>query len=158
MIPCSSALVACLGIVALTACAGRGASTPASGGVRSARTIVIGATSIDPGDVTIETRDVVAFRSTAGDPLQVEFIQPDVQTGRIMCRVTDAQQNARREGPWAEFRMNAAGHFTAYVAPGVFASTCGFAPGRSTCRVRVLDGQIRPLEEKLGQLGTITVR
>src|SRR4029453_10538428 len=99
MIPCSRALVACLGFVALPACAARGASTPASGGVRSARTIVIGATSIDPGDVPIETAGVIEFGSTGGYRLPVECIQPDVHTGRITCRVTDAQQNARREEP-----------------------------------------------------------
>src|SRR5262245_25298476 len=124
MLACSRALAACLGIVALTACAGRGGPTPASGGARSARTIVIGATSIDPADVTIGATDVIAFRSTAGDPVQIEFIQPEVQTGRITCRLTDRAQPGR----WTEFSMNAEGHLTAYVPPGVFASTCGFAP------------------------------
>src|SRR5262245_22261593 len=132
---CSRALVVCLGIVALTACAGRGGSPPAAGGAGSARTIVIGATSIDPGDVTIGTTDVIAFQSTAGDPVQLEFTQPDVQTGRITCRLTGPPQAGR----WTEFKMNAEGHLTAYVPPGVFASTCGFAPGRYTYRVRVLD-------------------
>src|SRR5262245_489835 len=108
MMACSRALVVCLGIVALTACAGRGGSAPAAG--RSARTIVIGATSIDPGDITIGTTDVIAFRSTAGDPVQLEFIQPDVQTGRITCRLTGPAPAGR----WTEFSMNAEGHLTAY--------------------------------------------
>jgi hypothetical protein len=54
--------------------------------------------------------------------------------------------------------MNRASHLTAYVPPGPFLSTCRFVPGQYAYRVRVLDEELRPLEEKLGQLGSITVK
>jgi hypothetical protein len=72
--------------------------------------------------------------------------------------VTDPKQLERGEKPWGEFRMNQAGHLTAYVPPGPFLSTCRFVPGHYAFRVRVLDEELRPLEEKLGQLGSITVK
>jgi hypothetical protein len=148
----------CLGAVALVACAGRGVPPASHPAGPAPKTIVIGSSRIDPNDLTIGTADAIGFRSTAGDPLQVEFIQPDVQTGRITCRVMDPALLQRGEQPWAEFRPNTAGHLTAYVPPGAFPSTCTFTPGRYTYRVRVLDAQMRPLEEKLGQLGWITVK
>jgi hypothetical protein len=107
--------------------------------------------------VTISTADLITFASTAGDPLQVEFVQPDAQSGKITCKVIDPAQLQRGEKSWAEFRMNEHGHLTAYVPPGPFPSACSFAPGRYAYRVRVLDEQMRPLQEKLGQLGSITV-
>jgi hypothetical protein len=113
---------------------------------------------LDPPDITIGTADTIAFVSTAEDPLQVEFIQPGAQTGKIDCQVVHPQQLEHGEKAWAEFRMNQAGHLTAYVPPGPFQSTCSFAPGSYTYRVRVRDEQMRPLEEKLGQLGSITVK
>ena len=148
----------CLGAAVLAACAGRSASLPAQRVGPSQKTIVIGSSRLDPQDLTIGTTDAIGFRSTAGDPLQVEFVEPDQQTGRITCRVTDPTQLERGEKPWAEFRLNRDGHFTAYVPPGVFPSACSFTPGRYSYRVRVLDAQMRPLEEKLGQLGWITVK
>src|SRR5262249_53934337 len=78
----SRALVPCLGAAALAACAGRSASLPAQRAAPSQKTIVIGSSRLDPEDVTIATTDTIGFRSTAGDPLQVEFIQPDAQAGR----------------------------------------------------------------------------
>jgi hypothetical protein len=54
--------------------------------------------------------------------------------------------------------MNEHGHLTAYIPPGLFPSACSFAPGRYAYRVRELDADMRPLEEKLGQLGSITVK
>jgi len=152
------ALVPYLGAVALAACAERSGSLPAQGAAPPQKTIVIGSSRLDPEDLTIGTTDAIGFRSTAGDPLQVEFIEPDQQTGRITCRPTDPTQLERGEKPWAEFRLNRDGHFTAYVPPGLFPSVCSFAPGRYAYRVRVLDAQMRPLEEKLGQLGGITVK
>jgi len=157
MVGWSRILVGWLSLAAMAGCAGR--STPARVGTGPLqRTIIIGETRLDPPDVTIGTNDAIAFASTAGDPLQVEFIQPSEQAGKITCRVSDPNQLKRGEKPWAEFRMNEAGHLTAYMPPGPFPSTCSFAPGRYSYRVRVLDEQRRPLEEKLGQLGSITVK
>jgi len=147
------------GWLCLAGIAGCAGSRPVpAGGTGSRTTIVIGATRLDPSYVTISASDLIAFVSTAGDPLQVEFIQPDAQTGKITCRVVDPAALQRGEKPWAEFRMNEHGHLTAYVPPGPFPSACSFVPGQYAFRVRVLDEQMRPLEEKLGQLGSITVK
>jgi len=43
--------------------------------------------------------DAIGFISTAGDPLQVQFIQPTDQAGKITCRVTDPKQLERGEAP-----------------------------------------------------------
>jgi hypothetical protein len=144
-------------LVTMADCAGRSRPAPA-GGTGPRKTIVIGATRLDPSDVTIGASELIGFASTAGDPLQVEFVQPDAQTGKITCRVVDPAELQRGEKPWAEFRMNEHGHLTAYVPPGPFPSVCSFAPGRYAYRVRGVDAQMRPLEEKLGQLGQITVK
>src|SRR6516162_1854234 len=77
------ALMPCLGAAVLAACAGRSASLPAQRVGPSQKTIVIGSSRLDPQDLTIGTTDAIGFRSTAGDPLQVEFVEPDQQTGRI---------------------------------------------------------------------------
>jgi len=63
------------------------------------KTIVIGATRLDPGNLTITASDAIGFISTAGDPLQVQFIQPTDQAGKITCRVTDPKQLERGEAP-----------------------------------------------------------
>jgi len=149
-----------LGWLSLAAMAGcTGPSTPARVGTGPVRkTIILGATRLDPPDITIGTNDAIGFDSTASQPLQVEFIQPSQQAGKITCRVTDPKQLERGEKPWAEFRPNEAGHLTAYVPPGAFPSTCSFAPGHYSYRVRMLNEQSRPLEEKLGQEGSITVK
>jgi hypothetical protein len=118
----------------------------------------IGATVTDPPSLTIATSDTVGFTSQAVDPLQVEFIQPQQQTGKITCRVTDPKTLARGEAPWAEFRVNGEGHLMADVPPGVFPSTCSFAPGMYTFVVRVMGQQMRPTEERLGRVGQITVK
>jgi hypothetical protein len=144
-------------LAAIAGCAGRSHPVPAPGpGART--TIIIGATRLDPNDVTIAASDLIGFSSTAGNPLQVEFVQPDSQAGKITCRVIDPAELQRGEKPWAEFRMNEHGHLTAYIPPGLFPSACSFAPGRYAYRVRELDADMRPLEEKLGQLGSITVK
>jgi hypothetical protein len=158
MVGWNRVLVGCLCLTAMVGCAGRTRPTPASGTGAPKKTIVIGATRLDPPDITIGTADTIAFVSTAGDPLQVEFIQPSAQTGKIDCQVVHPQQLEHGEQAWAEFRMNQAGHLTASVPPGPFQSTCSFAPGSYSYRVRVLDEQMRPLQEKLGQLGSITVK
>src|SRR5262249_43786990 len=83
---------------ALAGCAGRSRPVPAAGtGPRT--TIIIGATRLDPSDVTISASDLVGFASTAGNPLQVEFVQPETQTGKITCRLIDPPPRppARRE-------------------------------------------------------------
>lgn len=148
-------IAGCVGLAVLAGCTKP--SRPVRNGSAQAKTIILGATRLDPTNLTIGSADAVGFASTAGDPLQVEFIQPSDQTG-ITCRVTDPKQLERGEKPWGEFRMNQAGHLTAYVPPGPFLSTCRFVPGRYAYRVRVLDEELRPLEEKLGQLGSITVK
>ena len=152
-----SVLAGWLCLPALAGCAGRSHPVAAAGtGPRT--TIIMGATRLDPNDVTISESDLVGFTSTAGNPLQVEFVQPETQTGKITCRLIDPAALQRGEKPWVEFRMNEHGHLTAYVPPGPFPSACSFAPGHYAYRVREVGADMRPLEEKLGQLGLITVR
>jgi len=119
---------------------------------------VIGATRLDPGNLTITASDAIGFISTAGDPLQVQFIQPTDQAGKITCRVTDPKQLERGEAPWAELHTSSEGRLTAYVPPGPLPSTYSFAPGSYSYTVKEVDEQMRPIEAKLGQLGTITVK
>ena len=119
---------------------------------------MIGASRLDPMNVTISSSEAIGFLSTAADPLQLQFIQPAEQTGKITCRVTDPKQLERGEAPWATFHTSGEGRLTAYVPPGPFPSSCSFAPGSYSYTVKEVDAQMRPLEEKLGQLGTITVK
>jgi hypothetical protein len=112
---------------------------------------------IDPPDTTISASEAVGFRSMAEEVLQVEFVRPDAQAGKITCRVADPKRLERGQAPWAEFRPGYQGHLTADVPPGQFPSICTFATGSYSFTVKVMD-QARPTDEKLGRLGTITVK
>src|SRR5262245_32286190 len=89
-------------------------------------------------------------------PRRIVFMQ-DLRCVRAVRSTSASTRRADRSSCARGRRHYLVGHFTEYVPPGVFPSAWGFAPGRYTYRVRVLDGQIRPLDEKLGQLGAITV-
>jgi len=118
---------------------------------------MIGRGVIDPADVTIGTAETVGFTSTADQPLHVEFVTPSVQAGKINCRLADPKRLERGQAPWAEFRTGADGHLVADMPPGDFGSVCSFAPGYYAFTVKVMD-QARPMDEKLGRQGTITVK
>jgi hypothetical protein len=150
-------LAAGFGLAALAACAGPSRSTPATSAGPTTKTIVIGRSMIDPPDTTISTSEAVGFRSTADQVLQVQFVQPEAQAGKINCRVADPKQLERGQAPWAEFHAGYKGHLTADVPPGEFLSVCTFAPGYYAFTVKVID-QARPSDEKLGRQGTITVK
>jgi hypothetical protein len=150
-------LAAGFGLAALTACAGPSRPTPAPGAGPTTKTIVIGRSIVDPPDTTIGASEAIGFRSTADQPLQVQFVQPEAQAGKINCRVADPKQLERGQAPWAEFHTGYQGHLTADVPPGEFPSICTFAPGYYAFTVKVMD-QARPTSEKLGRQGTITVR
>ena len=152
------ALVGWLGIAAVAGCAGQSRPAPVAATGAAQKTIIIGATRLDPVNLTVNASDAIGFMSTAGDPLQLQFIQPKDQAGRITCRVTDPKQLERGEAPWATFHTSREGRLTAYVPPGAFPSTCSFVPGSYSYTVKEVDAQMRPLEEKLGQLGTINVK
>ena len=145
------------GLAALAGCAGPSRSAPATGAGPTTKTFVIGRSVVDPADMTISASEAVGFRSTADEPLQVQFVQPAAQAGKINCRVADPKQLERGQAPWAEFHAGYQGHLTADVPPGQFPSICTFAPGYYAFTVKVLD-QARPSDEKLGRQGTITVR
>ena len=145
-----------VGLAALAGCAGSSRPAPATGAGTSTKTFVLGPFRIDPANMTIGASDAVGFMSTATNALQVEFVQPKDQTG-ITCRLTDPSRLERGQAPWAEFRVNPEGHLRADVPPGQFPSTCTFKPGSYSFTVKVMD-QARPLDEKLGQIGTITVK
>ena len=152
-----------LGLAALAGCAGPSrptpptSTTPATATTPTTRTIVIGRSIVDPPDTTIGASEAVGFRSTADQPLQVQFVHPAAQAGKINCRVADPKQLERGQAPWAEFHAGYQGHLTADVPPGGFPSICTFAPGYYAFTVKVMD-QARPTSEKLGRQGTITVR
>jgi len=118
---------------------------------------MIGRSIVDPPDTTINASEAVGFRSTADEVLQVEFVRPDAQAGKINCRVADPKRLEHGQAPWAEFRTGYQGHLLADVPPGEFPSICTFAPGNYSFTVKVMD-QARPTAEKLGRLGTITVK
>lgn len=118
------------------------------------RTIVLGATRIAPDNFTVASTDVIAFMSTAIDPLQVEFIKPASQAGKINCRVADPKSLKPGETAWAVFSPNAEGHLAAMVPAGRFPSVCTFAPGSYTYVVH----RIGVSEGRLGLEGNITVR
>lgn len=152
-------LIGGLGLAALIGCAGQQGPAPAgAGGAGTEKTIVVGASRIDPDDTTMSASQSVAFVNTGLDPVQVEFTNPAQQAGKITCRVTDPKQLPKGEAAWAEFRPNSIGHLMAEVPPGRFPSTCTFAPGGYAFVVKVLSMQIRTDEEKLGAQGTITVK
>ena len=113
----------------MAGCAGQSGPALVAAKAAAQKTIVIGATRLDPGNLTITASDAIGFISTAGDPLQVQFIQPTDQAGKITCRVTDPKQLERGEAPWAEFHTSSEGRLTAYVPPGPLPSTYSFAPG-----------------------------
>jgi hypothetical protein len=154
----SQVLLAWVAAVALAACASKQPPARVATQGPAQKTIVIGVTRLDPMNLTIGPSEAIGFLSTANDPLQVQFIQPKEQAGKITCHVTDPKQLERGEAPWATFHTSSEGRLTAYVPPGPFPSTCSFAPGSYSYTVKELDAQMRPLEEKLGQLGTITVK
>jgi hypothetical protein len=150
-------LAAGLGLTALAGCAGQSRPAPASGAAPARKTIMIGRSIIDPPDLTIGTAETVGFTSTADQPLRVEFVTPSVQAGKITCRLADPKRLERGQAPWAEFRTGEDGHLVADMPPGDFGSVCSFAPGYYVFLVKVMD-QARPMDEKLGRQGTITVK
>jgi len=154
----SQVLLPWVAAIALAGCASQGAPARLAAQGAAQRTIVIGATRLDPMSLTISPSEAIGFLSTAGDPLQLQFIEPKDQTGKITCRVTDPKQLERGEAPWATFHTSREGRLTAYVPPGRFPSSCWFAPGSYSYTVKEVDAEMRPLEEKLGQLGTIVVK
>jgi len=148
------------GLAALAGCAGPSQPTPAPGAGAATpftRMFLIGRNVVDPADMTITASEAVGFRSTADQPLQVQFFQPAAQAGKINCRVADPQLLQRGQAPWAEFHAGYQGRLTADVPPGQFPSICTFAPGYYAFTVKVMD-LARPMDEKLGRQGTITVR
>src|SRR4029077_6105205 len=122
------------------------------------KTITLGATLIDPPDLTMASTDVLAFTSTALDPLQLEFTRPASQAGKISCRVADPKTLKPGEKPWATFSQNGEGHFQAMVPPGPFPSVCPLAAGGHTFTVPRVTDNPGNASERLGQEGSITVR
>ena len=154
---------AAIGLLATGALVGcsmhAGAPTPSAstrGGAQ--KTITLGATLIDPPDLTMASTDVLAFTSTALDPLQVEFTRPASQAGKISCRVADPKTLKPGEKPWATFSQNGEGHFQAMVPPGPFPSVCTLAAGEYTFTVHRVTDNPGYASERLGQEGSITVR
>ncbi len=151
---------AALGLLAVSALAGCAGQTGSSGKNAGSpggaeKTIVLGATRLDPDNLTMASTDVLAFISTAFEPLQLEFTQPSSQAGKISCRVADPKSLKPGETRLATFSLNAEGHFSATVPPGRFLSVCTLAPGPYTYVVHKLSA---PSDDELGQEGTITVR
>jgi len=144
-----------LTVASLTACSGRGAPKPVSA-APAGRTIMLGATRVDPANLTMGHDETLSFVSTAQQPLTIEFIQPKDQTDRIKCRVADPSLLKTGEAPWATFRTNDRGHLTADVPAGRFPSVCKLAPGSYTFIVHVLSATMQD-PGQLGQQGTITV-
>ena len=156
-------VLATIGLLAAGALAGctthATAPTPSAGmHGGNQKTIMLGATLIDPADLTMSSTDVLAFTSTAMDPLQVEFTKPASQTGKISCRVADPKTLKPGEKPWATFSQNGEGHFEAMVPPGPFPSVCTLAAGVYTFTVHRVTGEPGYIAERLGQEGSITVR
>jgi len=120
------------------------------------KTITLGATRIDPVDLTMSHDEMLSFVSTADQPLSIEFTQPKDQADRIKCHVADPKLLEGGEAPWATFRLNSEGHLTADVPGGLFPSVCKLAPGSYAYVVRIMDSGIRA-PGRLGQQGTITV-
>jgi hypothetical protein len=144
-----------LTVASLTACSGRSAPMPGSA-APLARTIVLGATQIDPANLTMGHDETLSFVSTAQQPLIIEFIQPTDQTDRINCRVADPGLLEGGEAPWATFRTNDRGHLAANVTAGRFPSVCKLAPGSYTFVVYLLNPAMQD-PGQLGREGTITV-
>jgi len=145
---------------AVVGCTARtGSSVRDSGGPGAAqKTIVLGVTRIEPDNFTVGSTDVIAFTSTASDPLQVEFIKPTSQAGKINCRVADPKSLKPGEMRWAAFSPNGEGHFAATVPPGRFPSVCTLAPGSYTYVVHRLSANPGTSEGRLGLEGNIRVR
>ena len=145
---------------ALMGCAAKTGSSPGNAGSPGGaqKSVVLGATRIEPENLTMATTHTLAFLNTALDPLQVEFIKPSSQAGKISCHVADPKSVKPGEAPWATFSPNAEGHLAATVPPGRFPSVCTFASGPYTYVVHRLSGNPTPSEERLGQEGNITVR
>jgi hypothetical protein len=146
-----------LGLAALASCAGQSRPAPTTSAGPPTKTIVVSRGLIDPPDTTIGASQAIGFRNPSDQVLQVEFVQPEAQAGRITCRVADPKQLERGQAPWAQFHAGYQGHLVADVPPGDFPSICTFAPGYYAFTVKVMD-QARPTSEKLGRQGTITVR
>ena len=96
---------AALGLLATSALAACGVQTGSSSKTASSpgatqKTITLGATRIEPDDLTMASTDVLTFMNTAVDPLQVEFIKPPSQAGKIGCHVADPKSVTPGETPW----------------------------------------------------------
>ena len=152
-----------LGLLATAAMVGCAAQTgsvrkDSSGPGATQKTIVLGATRIEPDNFTMAPSDTIGFMSTALDPLQLEFIQPSNQAGKINCRVADPKSVKPGETPWATFSANGEGHFVASIPPGQFPSICTLAPGSYTYVVHQMSANPGNAENRLGLEGSITVR
>ena len=146
-----------LGLAALAGCAGQSRPAPATGAGPPTKTITVERGLIDPPDTTIGASQAIGFLNPSDQVLQVQFVQPEAQAGKINCRVADPKLLERGQAPWAEFHAGYQGRLTADVPPGQFPSICTFVPGYYTFTVKVMD-QARPMSEKLGRQGTITVK
>ena len=155
-------LIGSIALTLLVGCAGhRGAVAPGTSGSPAAqgqKTLVLGATRLDPPDLVLAANESLGFVNTASDPLTMEFTGPKEQAGRITCRLSDPKALKRGEASWAEFRLNDEGHYKANIPPGRFPSVCTLAPGPYTYVVHVVTAALSPSELRLGQEGTITVR
>ena len=154
------ALLSTVTMATIVGCAEHQKAVPpptTAGAASAAKTIVLGATRLDPSDLTITAGATVGFTSTAGEPLQLEFIKPKTQADRIKCHVADPKSTKPGETPWGTFRANAEGHLTADIPPGRFPSVCTLAPGAYIYVVRHLGGINNPAL-RTPQEGTITVK
>jgi hypothetical protein len=146
-----------LTLALLAGCSQHTTSMPQSG-TPPGKTITLGATRLDPDDLTMSHDETLSFVSTADHPMTIEFTQPKDQAGRIKCRVADPKLLKGGQAPWATFRMNSEGHLTADVPGGLFPSVCSLAPGSYTYIVKMMDPGLREAPGRLGQQGTITVK
>ena len=153
------ALLSGIVLAALVGCAEhkQAAPRPAPEAATSQKTIALGATRLDPSNLTIAAGAAVGFTSTADEPLQLEFISPKDQADRIKCHVADPKSMKAGEAPWGTFRANAEGRLTADIPPGRFPSVCTLAPGAYIYVVRHLGGINNPAL-RTPQEGTITVK
>src|SRR5262245_6623186 len=147
-----------LALAVLTACS-NGPRADSSMHEPGVRTLTIGATSLDPPDLTIRAEQALAFSSIAGNVMQLEFIAPAKdQASKITCRPKNPTVAKGAEAAWATMQTNGEGHLVANIPPGAWGSTCSLATGFYRYRVTQLDSGIHPGEIKTGQEGTITVK
>src|SRR5262249_46730854 len=105
-------------LVGLTACS-TGPRTASSGGHEPGmRTITIGATMLDPPDLTMRAEQALGLSSISGSVMQLEFIGPKTdQASKITCRPKDPAKAKGAEAAWTTIQTNPEGHLVANVAP-----------------------------------------